>query len=76
MLMLIFLANLDLLEQPGFEVKYETFPGWTESISDIRQWEQLPEACRSYVGYIEKSLGVPIKWIGVGPGREAMIVKP
>jgi len=71
-----FPANLDLLERPGFEVKYETLPGWSEPIIDIREWNQLPANCRSYVEFIEKFLGVPVKWIGVGPGREAMIAKP
>ncbi|ELU40167.1 adenylosuccinate synthase [Rhizoctonia solani AG-1 IA] len=69
-------ANLDTLEQPGFQIKYETLPGWKEPISSIRQWEKLPEACRSYVQFIERFLGVPVKWIGVGPGRDAMIIKP
>lgn len=70
------LANLDLLERPGFEVKYVTLPGWSEPIVDIREWDQLPANCRSYVEYIEKFLGVPVKWIGVGPGREAMLARP
>ncbi|CAE6426847.1 unnamed protein product [Rhizoctonia solani] len=71
-----FPANLDVLERPDFQIKYETLPGWKEPISSIRQWEKLPEACRSYVQFIEQFLGIPVKWIGVGPGRDAMIIKP
>ncbi|KAG9127533.1 hypothetical protein FRC07_012549 [Ceratobasidium sp. 392] len=71
-----FPANLDLLERPGFEVKYETLPGWSEPITEVREWDKLPKNCRAYVEFIENSLGVPIKWIGVGPDRDAMIVKP
>ncbi|QRV89500.1 adenylosuccinate synthase [Ceratobasidium sp. AG-Ba] len=71
-----FPANLDLLERPGFEVKYETLPGWSESIAEVREWEKLPANCRAYVEFIEKFLGIPIKWIGVGPDRDAMVVKP
>jgi adenylosuccinate synthase len=75
-MILVNLANLDLLERPEFKVKYETLPGWTEAITEVREWDQLPANCRAYVEFIEKFLGVPIKWIGVGPGREAMIAKP
>ncbi|QRV74809.1 adenylosuccinate synthase [Ceratobasidium sp. AG-Ba] len=71
-----FPANLDLLERPGFEVKYDTLPGWSESIAEVREWEKLPANCRAYVEFIEKFLGIPIKWIGVGPDRDAMVVKP
>jgi adenylosuccinate synthase len=31
--------------------------------------------CR-YVQYVEDAMGVHIKWIGVGPGRRAMVIKP
>ena len=31
--------------------------------------------CR-YVQYVEDKVGVHIKWIGVGPGRRAMVIKP
>ncbi|KAG8732758.1 hypothetical protein FRC12_019146, partial [Ceratobasidium sp. 428] len=71
-----FPANLDLLERPGFEVKYETLPGWSEPITGVREWDKLPANCRAYVEFIEKFLGVPIRWIGVGPDRDAMIIKP
>ncbi|KAG9080099.1 hypothetical protein FRC06_007083 [Ceratobasidium sp. 370] len=69
-------SNLDLLERPGFEVKYETLPGWSEPITEVREWDKLPENCRAYVEFIENFLGIPIKWIGVGPDRDAMIIKP
>jgi hypothetical protein len=31
---------------------------------------------RSYVRWVEQALGVHCKWIGVGPGRDAVVVKP
>lgn len=34
-----------------------------------------PTAARKYVERIEQLLGVPISWIGVGPGRQAMVIK-
>lgn len=69
-----FPADLELLD--ACEVEYVTLPGWKEDISKVRRWEDLPEAAKNYVQYIEDSLGVHCKWIGVGPGRDALVVKP
>lgn len=49
--------------------------GWMEDISGIRRWEDLPEAAREYVRFIEERIGCPIKYISVGPERESIIVK-
>jgi adenylosuccinate synthase len=37
---------------------------------------ELPKQARAYVEFIEKFTGVPVGWIGVGPGREEMITRP
>lgn len=58
------------------EVEYETLPGWRCDIGSVRTWEDLPQAARDYVERIQELVGVPIKWIGVGPGRDAIVVKP
>ena len=52
---------------------YESFPGWDEYISDARSFEELPARAQGYVRLIEEATGVPVKWIGVGPEREATI---
>ena len=66
-----FPANLDVLER--VEVGYVTLKGWMTSIEGVTKYEELPEACRAYVEFVEEALGVGIEWIGVGPGRENMI---
>ncbi|KZS99086.1 Adenylosuccinate synthetase [Sistotremastrum niveocremeum HHB9708] len=68
-----FPADLDLLAR--VEVKYVTLPGWQSSIENCTTYEELPEACKKYVQFIEEHLGVPVEWIGVGPGRESMLHK-
>ena len=40
----------------------------------VRKFEDLPVNAQRYVEYIEKTLGVPINFIGVGPSREAVIL--
>jgi adenylosuccinate synthase len=42
---------------------------------NINSYQDLPENARKYVEYIEKFTGVPVKWIGTGPAREAMIFR-
>jgi adenylosuccinate synthase len=54
---------------------YEEVPGWDADLSACRRWEDLPEACRAYVTRIEDLTGVPVALLGVGPGRDAVIVR-
>ncbi len=68
-----FLGNISFLENAMPE--YRSFPGWTEDISHIRSFDALPKAAREYVEYIEKNTGVPVVLIGVGPGRDQMIIR-
>lgn len=51
------------------EVEYETLPGWTEDISQCKSFEELPVNAQRYVLRVQELLGVPIRWIGVGPNR-------
>jgi adenylosuccinate synthase len=57
------------------KVTYEELPGWDEDLSACRTWEDLPQACRDYVERLEQWTGVPIVMLGVGPGRDALIVR-
>jgi adenylosuccinate synthase len=71
-----FTADLEQLSPERCEPQYDTLPGWESSIEKCKTYEELPANCKAYVEYIEKALGVPIVWIGNGPGRESMIKKP
>ena len=54
---------------------YEEFPGWDDDISAARSFEDLPKNAQSYVLAIEAMSGSRISAIGVGPDREAIIVR-
>ncbi|KAI8390980.1 Adenylosuccinate synthetase [Radiomyces spectabilis] len=69
-----FPADLSVLEK--IEVQYKEMPGWMTDISKCRTWEELPENAKKYIEMIERESGVPVEWIGVGPGRDEMIHKP
>ena len=54
---------------------YENFPGWEEDISGCRTFESLPKNAQDYILAIEKMSGCRISAIGVGPARDAIIVR-
>ena len=53
--------------------EYEELPGFDEDISDCRSEEELPQAARDYLRFIAEGAGVPIRLVGVGPGRDQVI---
>ncbi len=55
------------------EPVYETLPGWSEDISGVRAYDELPVNMRGYVDRIEELCGAPVAMVSVGPGREAII---
>ena len=69
-----FPSSIEELEK--VECVYETMPGWEEDISDMRDWDELPSGCKAYVEKIEELTGVECRYLGVGPGRDAIVVKP
>ena len=52
---------------------YETFPGWTEPIHEVRSLNDLPENARRYLAALEEHAGVPIVLVSVGPERSQTI---
>ena len=54
---------------------YEEFPGWDDDITGARTFEELPRNAQEYVLAIEAMSGSRISAIGVGPDREAIIVR-
>ncbi|KAL2923703.1 Adenylosuccinate synthetase 2 chloroplastic [Bienertia sinuspersici] len=68
-----FPGDLHVLER--LKVEYEVLPGWKTDISSVRNYSDLPLAARRYVERIEELTGVLVHYIGVGPGRDALIYK-
>ena len=50
-------------------------PGWKCDISGVRKWEDLPEAARNYVEYVEREIGCHITYVSVGPERDSIIIR-
>lgn len=67
-----FPADLSILEK--VEPVYHTMPGWPgKTTANATSYYDLPKAARDYIDYIEKFLGVPIEYVGVGPSRDNML---
>ena len=62
-----------LLDQAKPVVEY--VPGWTCDISAARTWEDLPQAARDYVEYVERAIGCHIGYVSVGAERDSLIVR-
>ena len=54
---------------------YEEFPGWSEDISGARDFADLPKNAQDYVLALEAMSGSRISAIGVGPARDAIVVR-
>lgn len=52
---------------------YETMPGWSENITSMRQWKDLPQAAKDYIHRLEALTGVSVSLISVGPERDQII---
>ena len=53
----------------------EYLEGWKCDISGIRSWDDLPEAARHYVEYVEEKIGCHIGYVSVGPERDSIILR-
>jgi len=53
----------------------EYVDGWSCDVSNIRRFEDLPPAARSYVEMIEESVGCRIKYVSVGAERDSIIIR-
>lgn len=52
---------------------YKVFPGWKVSLEGCREVADLPPAARAYLAALEAAVGVPIRFAGTGPDRDAYV---
>ncbi len=56
------------------EPSYENFPGWSQDISSVRTFSQLPTKTQRYLRAIEELAEIPLSLVSVGPEREQTIM--
>ena len=52
---------------------YAELPGWLTSTSHATEAHHLPAQARDYLAFLQDQIGVPIRRVGVGPGREQFV---
>jgi adenylosuccinate synthase len=55
---------------------YEELPGWKTSLATTTDASALPKEAEDYLAFLADQVGVPVKLVGVGPGREQYVVRP
>jgi adenylosuccinate synthase len=68
-----FPSCLETLER--IEPVYETRPGWRQDTSGILEFDDLPEAARDYVRFLEERIGAEVALISTGPRREETLLR-
>lgn len=54
---------------------YEELEGWSEDLTGMETYEELPENAKKYIAKIEELVGVNVDMVSVGPNRAQTIVR-
>lgn len=59
----------------NYEPIYEELEGWTEDITKVRSYDELPRNAKKYIEFIENYLGINVYLVSVGPERSQNIIR-
>lgn len=65
----------DVYMHKYLEPVYETHKGWNEDITQIKEYDKLPNNAKKYLERLETLLECPISIVSVGPDRHQTIFK-
>ncbi len=68
-----FSSNLDFLNSS--KPVYREFEGNFGDLAGCKSFDELPLNAREYIRFIEEYTGIPVRFIGTGAEREAMLVR-
>jgi adenylosuccinate synthase len=54
---------------------YETLTGWEDDLEGCSSVDELPEAARAYVDFVERELDVAVVLVGTGAERESVLTR-
>ncbi|AUC83234.1 adenylosuccinate synthase [Lacinutrix sp. Bg11-31] len=63
------------IEPENVEPVYTEFSGWSEDLTGMNAYAQLPKALNEYIEFLEKELEIPITIVSVGPDRKQTIFR-
>ena len=62
------------MNKVDIEPAYQSFAGWKKDITAMTTYDELPAEMKTYIEYLNKFLGVPVKYISNGPGRDQLVI--
>lgn len=65
--------ELDASHLVECEPVYLEMPGWLQPTHEVRDFASLPPQAQDFVRKVEELAGVPVRFVSVGPQREATI---
>jgi adenylosuccinate synthase len=63
----------DICSIPAIPV-YKEIDGWNEDLTGIKSVDEIPEKLKAYIAYLESEVGVPVKYLSVGPDRTQTLI--
>ncbi|CEK36337.1 adenylosuccinate synthase [Paeniclostridium sordellii] len=54
---------------------YEELEGWSDDLTNVEKYEDLPENAKKYIAKIEELVGVNVDMVSVGPNRAQTIIR-
>jgi len=61
------------MNRVNIEPVYKSFAGWQKDITAITDFTALPAEMKTYINYLNEFLGIPVKYISNGPGRDQLV---
>lgn len=61
------------IEPENLEPLYTEFNGWSEDLTGITNYDDLPKELKDYINFIEQETGIKITLVSVGPDRKQTI---
>jgi adenylosuccinate synthase len=62
------------MNKVNIEPAYKAFDGWQKDTSNVTDFAQMPAQMKTYITYLNEFLGVPVKYISNGPGRDQIVI--
>ncbi len=52
---------------------YRDLPGWQTELRSAKEIDELPAAARTFLDVVEQEVGLPVRFVGTGPGRDELV---
>ena len=62
------------MNKVAIEPVYKSFAGWMKDTTAMTEFAALPDEMKNYISYLNDFLGVPVKYISNGPGRDQLVL--